>query len=72
MTSKMLKTGWLLGILITLHQPDGKPVYINADEIMVVAPADGFFHGASKILIHDQWLSVQESPEQVKFLRDGV
>lgn len=66
---------WLIvfAALITLHQPDGKPVYINPDEIIVVAPAGGVFaaNARSRLLVHDQWIAIQETPEQVKFARDG-
>jgi hypothetical protein len=63
--------GLLLTALITLHQPDGKPVYVNPDEIQVVAPAGGVYSGQTRLLVHDQWIAVTESPEQVKFARDG-
>ena len=64
---------WLLVLaaLITLHQPDGRPIYVNPEEIIVVAPAGGVYPGAAKVLVHDTWLAVRETPEQVKFARDG-
>ena len=63
--------GLVFAALITLHQPDGKIVYVNPEEIQIVAPAGGVYPGRAKVLVHDQWLAVQETPEQVKFARDG-
>lgn len=59
--------------LITLHQPGGV-VYVNPEEIMVVLPASppntpkGI---RSQVLVHDKWVYVLETPEQVKAARDG-
>lgn len=64
---------WLLVLtaLITLHQPDGKPIYVNPEEIIVVAPAGYLGEGRAKVLLHDTWLFVSETPAQVKSARDG-
>lgn len=61
----------LFAALITLHQPDGRPIYVNPEEIIVVAPAGSIMQGSAKLLVHDLWISVQETPQQVKFARDG-
>lgn len=67
----MRRLALLFTALIVLHQPDGKIVYVNPEEIQIVAPAGGVYPGKAKVLIHDQWIAVQETPEQVKFARDG-
>lgn len=63
---------WLLTLaaLITLHQPTGGVMYVNPEEIQVIAPA-GIYLGKSRVLVHDTWIAVKETPEQVKRLRDG-
>lgn len=61
----------IFAALITLHQPDGKIVYVNPEEIQIVAPAGGVYPGRAKVLVHDQWIAVLETPEQVKVARDG-
>jgi hypothetical protein len=63
-----------IAALITLHQPDGRPIYVNPEEIIIVSPPDPEF-GPRKfkasILIHDAWIHVLETPTEVKRLRDG-
>lgn len=64
---------WFLvfAALIVLHQPDGKPIFVNPEEIIVVAPAGNIGRGNAKLMLHDTWLFVLETPAQVKCARDG-
>lgn len=74
MTSKMLKTGWLLGILITLHTPSGREVFVNADEVMMIGASGGWNVGgcATEVLVHDKMICVVEPPFIVKKLVEGA
>lgn len=64
--------GWLLAALITLHDPLGREIYINAEEIMIITYPDNESKPGvhAKIMIHDSWQYVQETPQQVKDMRD--
>jgi hypothetical protein len=59
---------WLfLFAFIILHNTHGKEIHVNSGEIMIVAPPDAITSpgAGAKILVHDTWIAVKESPKDV-------
>lgn len=54
---------------ILAHQPSGKPVYINAEQIDFIGPADPYWDGSgagSRLMVYGIWVAVKEKPDEVK------
>ena len=60
---------------VLLHQPAGKPIYVNAEQVDYIGPADKFFDGpgaGSKVLVYGIWVAVREKPDEIKKAIDEV
>ena len=60
---------------VLVHQPDGQPVYLNAEQIDLIAPADKAYHGAqagSRVMVYGIWVAIKETPNEIKCAIDVV
>jgi hypothetical protein len=69
MSSLIEMRGWaaLLILFLTLHQPNGKEVYVAIDQIGYIGPADQrVYPGAgTRLLVYGVEISVRETPDEV-------
>lgn len=65
----------LSAFFVLLHRPDGKPVYINAEQIDYIGPAreniDDPKAGAL-LMVYGIWVTVKEEPTAIKNAIDKV
>jgi hypothetical protein len=60
---------------VLVHQPDGQPVYLNAEQIDLIAPADKTYHGknaGSRVMVYGLWVAIREKPDEIKCAIDTV
>jgi hypothetical protein len=58
-----------------LHQPSGRPIYVNAEQIDYIGPADKWLDGpdaGSRVMVYGIWVAVREKPSEVKTEVDRV
>jgi hypothetical protein len=61
--------GWaaVFVAFVTLHQPDGKPVFVAVKQIEEIAPADQHLHpgAGSSVLVYGIWMAARETPKEI-------
>lgn len=58
---------------ITVHNPAGTEIFINAEQVDYVGPnIDGDPHASSKVMVYGIWVYTIEKPEMIKAKIDHV
>jgi hypothetical protein len=54
-------------LFLTLHQPNGKEVYVAIDQIGYIGPVDPPVHpgAGTRLLVYGVEISVRETPDEV-------
>ena len=63
------------GFFVLLHQPNGREVYVNAEQVdyIGVPPDKAYGPGAGSLLmVYGIWVAVREKPNDVKHAIDVV
>ena len=72
MMPSMTMRGWAVVFVafLTLHQPNGRPVYIAIEQIDGMAPADQSSHpgAGTRMLVYGAWITVRETPTEIQRL----
>ena len=68
----LLRISLLSITLLSLHQPDGKEVLVNLDQVDFVGPADSIAHpkANSRVLVYGVWFYLRETRDEVKAVID--
>ncbi len=58
---------------VLLHQPDGREVYANAEQVDYIAPSEELVNdkrAGARVMVYGVWVWVRERPEEIKRLID--